>query len=165
MSGIDGSRRPIFLAIVVIEGREWAGDGVDVARSCREIRGRWPAASVVVLAEGATIEQLIDNLGSASKASRDASSERRATSRVPPVPPGAPRPGSPRLSDREWQIVELLGEGWCNKDIARELGISLATVKNHVHHILTKLGAERRGQIVARVHPLDPRPVDRDDRR
>ena len=37
-----------------------------------------------------------------------------------------------------------------NKEIARSLGIELATVKNHVHHVLEKLKVSRRGQAAAR---------------
>jgi two-component system nitrate/nitrite response regulator NarL len=53
------------------------------------------------------------------------------------------------LTVREHQIVELLGEGLSNKDIARSLQIEVATVKNHVHNILEKLNVERRAQAAA----------------
>ena len=53
------------------------------------------------------------------------------------------------LTSRERQIVALIDEGLSNKEIATRLRIELATVKNHVHHILTKLKAARRGQAAA----------------
>jgi len=53
------------------------------------------------------------------------------------------------LTSRELQIVRLIEQGLSNKDIARQLAIGVATVKNHVHHILGKLGLERRSQVVA----------------
>jgi two-component system nitrate/nitrite response regulator NarL len=49
-----------------------------------------------------------------------------------------------RLSGRERQIVALIGSGLSNKEIARELGLALHTVKNHVHRILNKLHVRRR---------------------
>ncbi|MEO7997663.1 MAG: response regulator transcription factor [Gemmatimonadaceae bacterium] len=55
------------------------------------------------------------------------------------------------LTGRERQIAALLEEGRSNKEIARELGIEVATVKNHVHHVLEKLGVGRRGEAAARV--------------
>lgn len=51
------------------------------------------------------------------------------------------------LTPRESQIVAGLVRGDRNKDIARDLGISPATVKNHVENVLHKLGVERRGQV------------------
>jgi len=52
------------------------------------------------------------------------------------------------------KILELIDAGLANKDIARRLHIELATVKNHVHHILEKLGASRRGEAVARMRGI-----------
>ena len=43
------------------------------------------------------------------------------------------------LTRREQQIVELIGAGLSNKQIAGWLHLSLHTVKNHVHNILEKL--------------------------
>jgi two-component system nitrate/nitrite response regulator NarL len=65
--------------------------------------------------------------------------ERRST---PPIP---------RLTARELEIVELIGEGLTNKQIARRLFIEVATVKNHVHHILEKLGVHHRKDAVVRL--------------
>jgi DNA-binding NarL/FixJ family response regulator len=48
------------------------------------------------------------------------------------------------LSPREHQVAMLIGRGLCNKEIARELRLSVGTVKLHVHHILQKTGARSR---------------------
>jgi DNA-binding NarL/FixJ family response regulator len=48
------------------------------------------------------------------------------------------------LTPREEQILPLLREGLANKQIASRLSISNATVKNHVHNVLLKLGASSR---------------------
>lgn len=53
------------------------------------------------------------------------------------------------LTQREIQILRLIGGGMSNQDIADELTIELHTVKNHVHSVLTKLGARRRGEAAA----------------
>jgi DNA-binding NarL/FixJ family response regulator len=52
------------------------------------------------------------------------------------------------LTAREAQIARLLQQGLPNKVISRTLGIELATVKNHVHSILGKLGVHRRVEAV-----------------
>jgi DNA-binding NarL/FixJ family response regulator len=56
-----------------------------------------------------------------------------------------------RLTLRELEIVALIDQGLSNKEIARRLCIELATVKNHVHHILEKLRVHRRGEAAARI--------------
>jgi len=61
-----------------------------------------------------------------------------------------PRGISPApLTTRELEIVQLLDGGLSNKQIAQRLCIELPTVKNHVHHILDKLGVKRRGEVGA----------------
>ena len=60
-----------------------------------------------------------------------------------------------RLTSREIQILRLISKGLSNKDIARELGISIATVKNHVHSVLEKLRVQSRSQAAARITSRD----------
>lgn len=54
-----------------------------------------------------------------------------------------------QLTPREREIFVLLGAGLANKHIAQRLRIQNATVKNHVHSILGKLGVSRRGEAAA----------------
>ncbi len=59
------------------------------------------------------------------------------------------------LSERERSVLELIGEGFTNRQIAERLYLSEKTVKNHISRLLAKLGVERRVQaavIAARVH-------------
>jgi two-component system, NarL family, nitrate/nitrite response regulator NarL len=56
-----------------------------------------------------------------------------------------------RLTRREEEIAGLLVDGLSNKEIAGRLCIEPATVKNHVHHILEKLGARSRFEVAARL--------------
>lgn len=55
------------------------------------------------------------------------------------------------LTSREREIIRLIDDGLSNKEIARHLGIEVATVKNHVHNILDKLQVHRRGEAAARM--------------
>ncbi|MDR7418726.1 MAG: response regulator transcription factor [Armatimonadota bacterium] len=59
----------------------------------------------------------------------------------------AVKPG-PALTQRERQVLELVARGDANKEIARALGISENTVKNHLRNILEKLHLQNRVQAV-----------------
>jgi DNA-binding NarL/FixJ family response regulator len=65
-------------------------------------------------------------------------------------PPGPVRlpPGFSDLSEREREILALIGAGRSNTEIAQELYISMATVKTHVRHIFAKLDLRDRAQAV-----------------
>jgi LuxR family maltose regulon positive regulatory protein len=58
------------------------------------------------------------------------------------------------LTSRELEVLQLLAAGMSNHAIARELVVSLDTVKKHVSHILGKLGAASRTEAVARARQL-----------
>ena len=55
------------------------------------------------------------------------------------------------LTRREREVAALIAEGLSNKEIAIDLRIGPATVKNHVHSILEKLNVRRRAAIVSRL--------------
>ena len=52
------------------------------------------------------------------------------------------------LTRREQQLVQLIGLGLTNKEIANQLNLSEQTVKNHVHRMLRKVGASDRLGVV-----------------
>jgi len=60
-----------------------------------------------------------------------------------------------RLSPREKEILEMIALGLVNKEIAFKLGITVCTVKNHVHNLLEKLRVHRRGEAAARLRARD----------
>ncbi len=59
---------------------------------------------------------------------------------------------SVRMTKREKQVIELISEGYTNKEIAQKLHLSTYTVKSHVHNILEKLALNTRVQIAKYAH-------------
>src|SRR5512140_1455136 len=55
----------------------------------------------------------------------------------------------PPLTPREHEIVQLLRQGYSNKEIARELDLSVGTVKWNMTNILGKFGLENGKQLIA----------------
>jgi DNA-binding NarL/FixJ family response regulator len=62
---------------------------------------------------------------------------------------------SVRMTKRERQVIELIADGFSNKEIAHKLHISTYTVKSHVHNILEKLALHTRVQIAKYAHISD----------
>lgn len=99
----------------------------------------------------AKVRQLVDELHTALCCAASAGPDPQADS-PPEVPAALP------LSKREREILRLLALGKSTKSIAESLCISSATVRNHIQHILEKLGAHSRLQaLVIAFHPALPR--------
>ena len=65
-----------------------------------------------------------------------------------------------RLTPREHEVLVLIGRGFANKRIARELELSEKTIKTYVGHVLAKLGVTDRTQaavVAVRAGLVDPR--------
>jgi DNA-binding NarL/FixJ family response regulator len=60
--------------------------------------------------------------------------------------------GLEALTERERQVVGLVGGGLSNEEIAERLVLSVATAKTHVSRAMTKLGARDRAQLVVRAY-------------
>ena len=64
-------------------------------------------------------------------------------------PPGSTAPPElETLTDRELEVLKLIAKGHSNEEIAKELFVSMATVKTHITHILMKLDLRDRVQAV-----------------
>jgi DNA-binding NarL/FixJ family response regulator len=66
--------------------------------------------------------------------------------------PQAELPGLPNLTDREREVVGLVGEGLTNDEIAARLVMSVATARTHVSRAMIKLGARDRAQLVVHAY-------------
>jgi two-component system nitrate/nitrite response regulator NarL len=96
-------------------------------------------------------EQLCSGRAAAGQLRQLALTASRDTGRNLPSPALA-------LTARERQTAELIGIGLSDKEIARRLNIGLATTKTHVHNLLGKLNAQRRGQVVVRMREYEQHP-------
>lgn len=70
----------------------------------------------------------------------------------------AEHPSLVGLSSREREVLALIDAGLSNKEIAVRLHIEVATVKNHVHHVLDKLKVTSRGAAAATLRSRAPQP-------
>jgi DNA-binding NarL/FixJ family response regulator len=72
----------------------------------------------------------------------------RRFAQVQPQVPGPRAVPDPRLTRRQLQLMPMIAQGLTNKEIASHLNLSEQTIKNHVHRMLRKFGAEDRLQAV-----------------
>jgi len=61
----------------------------------------------------------------------------------------SPQRALEQLTARELEILGLMADGLFNREISERLWLAEETVKTHVHHVLTKLGARSRAHAVA----------------
>jgi DNA-binding NarL/FixJ family response regulator len=110
------------------------------------------AGAVGYLTKDATSEQLVGAIRdvAAGRTVLDASIQRRLVELLAsPAPPAAPEPDLGGLTRREVDVVRLVAEGLTNRQIARRLVVSEATVKTHLNHVLSKLDVDGRPGLVA----------------
>jgi DNA-binding NarL/FixJ family response regulator len=75
------------------------------------------------------------------------------------VPIHEPVPGTHTSpTPREYEVMGLIAMGLTNKEIATRLGLTVHTVKCHVHSVLSKLALRSRLEIAVRVHTGDLAP-------
>lgn len=65
-----------------------------------------------------------------------------------PVENGAPAVGLDALSQREREVLELVGQGWNNQQIGKQLGLSPKTIARHRERIMNKLNMHSRTELV-----------------
>ncbi|WP_308200637.1 response regulator transcription factor [Aeromicrobium fastidiosum] len=77
---------------------------------------------------------------------------RQVTDAVPDVRAGQALERVACLTDREREVAVAIGRGASNAEIAVSLHMSVATVKAHISHLFTKLGATNRVQVAIAMH-------------
>lgn len=93
------------------------------------------------------------------------SATRRLLEHVATAPASQPDPRLERLTEREAEVLELIAEGASNTEISDRLYLSATTIKTHVRHIMAKLEARDRVQLVVLAYesgvarPGSPRPA------
>lgn len=153
--------------VAVLDVRLPDGDGVAV---CRELRSRMPDLACLMLTSFDDEEALLDAIMAGASgyvlkqitgvdlvnavrtvASGQSMLDPGATARVMARLRGGgtqeePRQGLPGLTEREREILALVGEGLTNREIGKQLYLAEKTVKNNISRLLAKLGVERRVQ-------------------
>ncbi|MEU0669298.1 response regulator transcription factor [Streptomyces lavendulocolor] len=136
------------------------GPGIDGVEATRRIAS--PDVRVLVLTTYDTDADVTRAIGAGAtgyllKAERPeelfaairAAAQGRTTLSAPVARRAASAPAAPALTDRERDILGQLARGLGNREIARALFISEATVKTHLGRIYTKLGVDTRAGAVA----------------
>lgn len=149
--------------VAVLDVRLPDGDGVSV---CRDLRSELPDLACLMLTSFADDEALLDAVvagaaGYVLKQIRGSDLQRAVravASGATLIPPGtaerlmqrtmAARQRDPltALTEREREVLDLIGEGLTNRQIGEQLFLAEKTVKNYVSNLLAKLGIERRTQ-------------------
>jgi DNA-binding NarL/FixJ family response regulator len=62
----------------------------------------------------------------------------------------------PKLTPRQWQLVDMLAAGHTNAQIARRLGISDSTVRKHLENIYRRLEVSSRAAAITRAFSHQP---------
>jgi DNA-binding NarL/FixJ family response regulator len=132
--------------VAILDLRLPDGDGVNV---CRQIRSRWPEIACLMLSTTETDRALSDAMlagasGWVLKQIRGtdlAGSVRAAAGQSDPLA---------GLTGPERDLLELIGQGLTNRQIAQQLHLAEKTVKNYASVLFTKLGVRRRAQAAAR---------------
>lgn len=140
------------------------GPGIDGITAIRQLRKLHPQLPVLVLTTYDTEADILAAVEAGAsgymlkdappdqihRAVHDAAAGRTALApQVAARLMGRIRDPAPSLSGREIELLELLATGQSNREMARSLFISEATVKTHLVHIYQKLGAENRVAAVA----------------
>lgn len=140
------------------------GPGIDGIEAIRRLKSLQPGLPVLVLTTYDTETDILAAVeaGASGYMLKDAPPEQilqavrdAAAGRTALAPQVAARlldrvrDPAPSLSSREVEILQLLATGQSNRELARSLFISEATVKTHLVHIYQKLGVENRVAAVA----------------
>jgi DNA-binding CsgD family transcriptional regulator len=152
--------RPLGLAAGVLGRWDTAEQHFADALRLHERWGAVPLAAATLRGH-ATVLRRRDHLGDRTRAA-DLDAQAAAL-RPTSTAPTRTAPGA-GLTRREEEILGLLGSGATNKDIARELVLSVHTVERHVANIYRKLGVRNRSQATVRLLTEKPSTTPRPGR-
>ncbi|HCY86697.1 MAG TPA: hypothetical protein DHV36_16310 [Desulfobacteraceae bacterium] len=104
----------------------------------------------VLDADGSQVSQVILHIDGRQGAVDEPQAKEKKTAIPAVAPVRDPETGllPEPLTNRELEVLSLMGEGQTNPEISKRLGISPHTVKSHVVHIFNKLGINHRTQAV-----------------
>lgn len=156
-SSVDEARRRLPAVrpdVLVVDLQLPDGTGIDVMRSARELE---PEQRMLVLTSFDDDAALQESraAGAAGMLLKSARSRDIVASIIQvagghDVWPSRTPEADDELSETDQRIVELIGDGCTNREIAEELGFAEKTVKNRITAILHALGLQRRTQVAAR---------------
>jgi two-component system response regulator DevR len=150
--------------VAILDGRLPDGSGIDV---CRDVRSQDPSINVLILtsydddhalfsaimagASGYILKQVrgTDFIETVRRAAAGQSTlDPAVTAKVLERLRSGPQvdPAIAKLSDQEQRILELIGEGLTNRQIAEAMFLAEKTVKNYVSSLLATLGVDNRTQ-------------------
>lgn len=140
--------------------------------ACREIKGSHPQVHILMITSFNDEEAVFDSimagadgylLKNVSRAELlkslrlvatgqsllDPNISKRALARMTGLASGTVQVPGEELTEREREVLALVARGYTNKQIAEALYMSEKTARNHVSHILEKLGLSRRSEAAA----------------
>lgn len=131
-------------------------DGIAVLKKIVTLPNKLPA---IIVTGYATVDLAVETLVDLDAVHffRKDSFDRRKFSQIirkEARPPGSVIPGPAAidsLSEREREVLALLARGYTNKEIARQLVVTVNTVKKHTQSIFTKLNVKSRAAAVGRI--------------
>lgn len=130
--------------------------GSDDVERCRLALGLGIDGLVLNVQPVAVLIATIKHVTGGTTQSKGALTDHSSTINAPDAPvviSGQTRQGKgPHLSERERQIIKLVGEGYSNKEIAACLNIADTTVRHHLTKIFDKLGVSNRQKLLIRAH-------------
>lgn len=155
--------------VILMDVRMQRMSGIE---ACREIKSRYPGVRIVMITSYSDEEAVFDSIMAGAdgyllknvsrtellKALRavaagqpllDAGTSQKAVARMTGMASGNVQVPGEDLTEREREVLALVARGYTNKQIAEALYVSEKTARNHVSHILEKLGLSRRSEAAA----------------
>ncbi len=155
--------------VILMDVRMSNGDGIE---ACRDIKSCHPDVAVLMITSYTDEEAILHSVMAGAsgylikntrrddllKAVRlvasgqsllDANATQKTVTRINTLANGTAHIPGEELTDREREVLALVARGYTNKQIAEALYVSEKTARNHVSHILDKLGLSRRSEAAA----------------